>query len=85
MLEVNDARLDLDRGMVIKYLGKLYQGEQALSVMAEIGADDGVFNRINHKLFRYKTAINIGYPLMRFARNAALFAKGIGKIGNIKD
>ncbi len=84
MQEVNAARLDLDVGMVIKYLGNLYQGEDALALMAKIGTDEGLFNKINRTLFQSRAMVNLCYPPMRFARNAALAFKGIGKIRNLE-
>lgn len=84
MQGVNAARLDLDQGMVIKYLGQLYQGEEALRLMAKIGADQGLFNKINRALFQSETMVRFGYPPMRFARNVALAIKGVGKIRNLQ-
>ncbi|MES2984320.1 MAG: DCC1-like thiol-disulfide oxidoreductase family protein [Pseudomonadota bacterium] len=84
MQEVNAARLNLDTGMVIKYLGQLYQGEDALAVMAKIGADEGLFNKMNRTLFQSRTRVNLCYPPMRFARNVALAFKGVGKIRNLE-
>lgn len=84
MCEVNDAKLNLDEGMVIKYQGALYQGEDALHLMAKIGAKDMGFNRLNSVLFRSKTLTKLSYPFMRGGRNLALKLKGAGKINNLK-
>ncbi len=84
MREVNAARLNLDVGMVIKYEGNLYQGEDALALMAKIGADEGAFNKINRRLFQSRAMVNLCYPSMRFARNVALAVKGVGKIRNLE-
>lgn len=84
MQEVNTAGLDLDEGMVLKYLGKLYQGEEALSVMAKIGSEQGLFNKINRSLFQSEVMVRLCYPPMRFARNIALAIKGVGQIRNLQ-
>lgn len=81
--EVNAAGLDLDRGMVIKYRDRLYQGEEALHVMAALGADSGWFNKVNNRLFRHKALARLCYPFMRGARDVALAVKGSGKIRNL--
>lgn len=83
MREVNLAGLNLDEGMVIKYQGALYHGEAALQIMAQLGADVGVFNRLNTALFKSKTVARKSYPLMRAARDVLLKLRGVKKIGNL--
>lgn len=84
MLRINDAGLDLDKGMVIAYQGRLYQGAEALHIMAELGADANPAAFINNRLFRSKTACRIGYPPLRAARRFALMLKGKGLIRNLE-
>ena len=83
MQEVNEAGLDLDAGMVIKYQDRLYQGDEALHIMAQLGADDNLLNAINNRLFKSKGLAKLCYPSMRAARNVALKLKGVGKIRNL--
>src|SRR5262245_2189102 len=78
MLEVNQAGLDLDEGMVIKFENQLYQGEQALILMAKLGADAGAFNKVNNFLFQSAPLARLLYPAMKGARNLALKFKGVG-------
>lgn len=80
MQEVNEAGLNVDEGMVIKYQDKLYQGEEALHLMATLGADTDLFNKINNQLYKNKTIAKLSYPFMKVARNVALKFKGVGKI-----
>lgn len=82
--EVNEAGLNLDEGMVVKYNNQLYQGEAALHLMATLGADIGAFNRINNTLYRSRTLSKLSYPLMKGVRNIALKIKGAGKIDNLE-
>jgi len=81
--EVNQAGLDLDVGMVIKYRGQLYQGKEALRLMALLGAGRGWFNRLVITLYRFKFITWLSYPFMKGARNFALKLKGVGQIRNL--
>lgn len=81
--EVNDAQLNLDFGMVLKYEGKLYQGDEALVVMVNIGDEKDVFNSVNRALFRFKTLSKLCYPFMKIARDIIIFFKRVGKINNL--
>jgi predicted DCC family thiol-disulfide oxidoreductase YuxK len=83
LAEVNAARLDLDKGMAIKYGGRLYHGADALHLMALIGSEHGWLNRMNALLFKNKSVAHIAYPFMRAARNVAVAVKGSGKINNL--
>ena len=85
MQEINAAGLNLDEGMVIKYEDTLYQGRDALVLMAELGADTGSLNRLNNLLFKCKTLATISYPLMKTARRIALCCKGKGLIRNLQE
>ena len=80
MMEVNHRGLNIDEGMVIKLNDNLYHGADALHIMALIGSNSGIFNRINYLLFRSKLLSKIGYPILKFGRNAILWSKGIRKI-----
>ena len=84
MQEINQARLNLDEGMVIKYNNQLYQGEEALHLMAMIGANSGWFNRFNNALYKSKLLTKLSYPVMKIARSIALKLKGSGKIHNLR-
>jgi predicted DCC family thiol-disulfide oxidoreductase YuxK len=83
LAEVNAARLDLDKGMAIKYGGRLYHGAEALHLMALIGSEHGWLNRMNALLFSRKSVARIAYPFLRAARNLAVLLKGSGKIDNL--
>ena len=85
MIEVNNASFDLDEGMVIKYEDKLYQGVDALHLMAKLGADEGILNTINNKFYKSEILAKISYPFMKGARNLALKVKGVGKINNLNN
>lgn len=84
MQEVNQAGLNVDEGMVIKYNGQLYQGEEALHLMAKLGTKSDWFNHLNTLLYRSKILAWLSYPFMKGARNIALKLKGVGKINNLE-
>ncbi|MBI1216598.1 MAG: DUF4166 domain-containing protein [Alphaproteobacteria bacterium] len=82
--EINDRRLDLDEGMVLKYRDGYYHGEDALHMMALLGSGHGWFNKMNALLFRSKKLARLCYPAMRATRNALLRFKGVRKIRNLE-
>lgn len=81
--EVNAAKLNLDAGMVLKYQGKLYQGDEALTLMANIGDARDAYNGLNRLLFRSKTISKLCYPIMKLSRDITIAVKGAGKINNL--
>lgn len=85
MREILARRLNLDEGMVIKFLDTCYFGADALHVMALLGTGQGWFNRMNASLFRSKTLSRLLYPPMRTARNLFIRLKGIPKIDNLNN
>ena len=82
--EIADRGLDLDEGMVIIYQDSFYHGQQALKLMAELGANEDWFNRANRHLFKGEHLGAIAYPLMRAARNLLIRLKGVPKLNNLK-
>jgi predicted DCC family thiol-disulfide oxidoreductase YuxK len=81
--EINEHHLNLDKGMVIKMGGRLYQGADALHVMALIGSNAGWFNRLNAILFKSERMARFCYPALRAARNLLLRIKGVSQIRNL--
>lgn len=83
MAEINEAKLSLDDGMVLKYEDVLYQGDEALIIMAHIGDSKDLFNGMNRTLFRTRALSKLCYPFMKLGRDIALKIKGVGKINNL--
>ncbi len=83
--EVNDRRLNLDEGMVLKYQNRYYLGKDALHMMALLGSAQGWFNQINAALFRSKSLARFCYPVMRTSRNTLLRLRGVRKIRNLEN
>lgn len=82
--EINHLGFDLDKGMVIKFQNTLYHGSDALHVMALLGTNSDLFNRLNSYIFRSKFLSKLCYPLLRIARNFALRCKNVEQIKNLK-
>ena len=82
--QIREQRLDLDRGMVIKYRGHFYQGADALHLMSRLGLSKGRAGRAATLLFRSRRMARLCYPFLRAARNVLLRVKGIGPIRNLK-
>jgi predicted DCC family thiol-disulfide oxidoreductase YuxK len=85
MQEINAHGLNLDQGMVLKMGGRLYQGADALHVMALIGTSTGWFNRLNAAFFKSEKIARLCYPSMKAARNLALAIKGVPQIRNLEN
>lgn len=83
--EININKLDLDKGMVVKVGNRLYQGADALHIMALIGSEKGWFNRLNSALFQSEKMAKFCYPSMRAVRNLLLALKGVPKIDNLEN
>ena len=62
--EVRRQGLDLDEGMAVKFQGRLYHGAAAMNMLAILGSDGGVFNRLNRVLFRHPRLARILYPIL---------------------
>lgn len=78
--EIKERGLDLDEGMVINLENNFYHGADALNVMALIGSNSGIFNKINYFIFRSKFLARLFYPLFRCGRNLLLKIRNIKKI-----
>ena len=83
MDEITRMGLDIDQGMVLKMDDALYYGADAIHALALIGTRSGVFNRLNHWIFRSKGRARVFYPPLRFLRNLLLKLLARTKINNL--
>jgi predicted DCC family thiol-disulfide oxidoreductase YuxK len=81
--EITAAGLDIDQGMVLKVGPNLYYGPDAIHMLALLGSNTGIFNRLNFWLFRSKAVSRILYPLLKACRNLLLKILGKTKINNL--
>ena len=84
MNEITDGDLDIDQGMVVKHKGVLYYGSDAIHSLALMGRKEGIFNRLNHYIFRSKTRAYFLYPILRSGRNLLLKTLRKTKINNLR-
>lgn len=82
--EIGALGLDLDEGMVLKFQGNCYHGQDALHMMAMLGSGQGWFNRATALLFRSSRLAALCYPAMRGARNLLLRFRGVDLIRNLE-
>ena len=83
MQEITRQGMDIDQGMVLKVGDVLYYGSDAIHALSLMGSPSGVFNRLNHWLFRSKTRARLLYPLLRSCRNLLLKILRKTKINNL--
>ncbi len=74
--EIRRAGLNIDEGMVLKYGGKLYHGDNCVHMLALLSSPVDIANKINAWLFKSPTRASIFYPWLRRARNAVLMLLG---------
>lgn len=84
MEEITEAGLDIDQGMVLKMGGQLYYGSDAIHVLALLSSRSGLFNKLNHYVFRSHTLSHILYPALRACRNLLLKVLRKTKINNLR-
>lgn len=78
--EINQRNIDLNEGIVLKLDDVYYHGDEAMHVLALISSRSGLFNKINHAIFKSPRMSKLLYPLMRGGRNCLLKILRIDKI-----
>ena len=63
---------DLNNGFVFIIGDRIYDGAQALHVLALLSSRSSLFNRINFAIFRHRRLAFILYPVLRSLRNLLL-------------
>lgn len=74
--EMTGRGLNLDKGMVLDFDGKLYHGADAINRIALMSTGSGAFNAFTAAVFKSKTMSKTMYPVLRAARRVALCLKG---------
>ncbi len=78
--EIRQQGLSLDEGMVLKYSGTYYHGDECLHALTALSEPAGLFNNLNIWMFRNKTRARLLYPVLRGCRNLVLRFLGRKKI-----
>lgn len=77
---LRERGLDIDRGMVLSWRGRLYWGADALWMLARIDRRGTVLAAVNRIGFGSRTVSRRLYPLFTTLRTLALRATGRGRI-----
>jgi predicted DCC family thiol-disulfide oxidoreductase YuxK len=62
--EVKARGIDLDTGMAVRFNGRLYDGAEAMNLLAVLGSGGTIFNIANRVLFRHKRLARLFYPFL---------------------
>lgn len=84
VVHLQDRKLALDDGMVLIFHGRYYHGADAVHHMALLSSPQGIFNRLNARLFRSERLSRWLYPILKTLRNVLLWVLGKKKIGAAK-
>lgn len=68
--------LDPDKGMIVRFRGRLYGGADAMSLLATLTTPSSTLNRLSAWAFRSSARSRLLYPLLRAGRAAVLMAMG---------
>ena len=77
---VHSKNLSLNEGMVFKYKGRLYHGDECINLMALLSGKSNTFSRLMTWIFKSHTRARILYPFLRTCRNLTLILLGKTKI-----
>jgi predicted DCC family thiol-disulfide oxidoreductase YuxK len=69
---VEQLGLDLNRGFALFVDEKLYFGDKAIHALALMSSGSGLFNRLNHYIFRHKEISRVLYPVLVWGRSLLL-------------
>lgn len=72
---------DLDAGMAVAFGGRIYWGAEAMTVLALLGSDGTIFNRLNRLLFHRIGLARLLYPILVRGRMLTLHLLGRQRIG----
>lgn len=79
--EIKAAGMDINKGLVIRYNGKLHYAAEAMALLAKIGTNKGLLNYINATFFKYKPVAVVCYPLLKAVRKTLFVILCIPMIG----
>ena len=76
-----DAGYVIDDGMLLSLDGQVYYGADCLNRLALLSSRSGVFNRLNHAVFRVPAVSRFSYPILRTGRNMTIKLLGVSRMG----
>jgi predicted DCC family thiol-disulfide oxidoreductase YuxK len=72
--------LDLNEGMVVRWLGRTHYGHDAMTLLAKLESEQTLFNRAYRSIFRHPRLARVLYPGLVMGRKLTLRALGRGLI-----
>jgi predicted DCC family thiol-disulfide oxidoreductase YuxK len=81
--EVSAMGFDLHEGMAVRWAGRFYHGADCLHVLALLGAESSLFNRLNRWIFSHRGLSRFLYPLLVCGRKLTLRLLGRPAIQNL--
>lgn len=74
------ANIDINAGIALIKNEQVYQGAEALSLLAREHAAPGLMAGAHHRLLRFRLASRLLYPALRLLRNSYLRLVGLAPI-----
>ncbi len=71
-----DAGYDLNEGMLFVHEGTVHYGDDAVHKLALLSSEQGVFSRVNARVFSNRRVSAAVYPLLKLGRRLTLKARG---------
>jgi predicted DCC family thiol-disulfide oxidoreductase YuxK len=81
--ELSEKGFDLNEGMAVKWNGRFYYGADCLHVLALLGGEGSVFNRLNRWVFSRQRLARVLYPVLVSCRKLTLRILGRPPIENL--
>lgn len=70
--EFEKSGFDINRGMVLRFNGAQYYGDQAIHMIALLSSQSGLLSFVNRAVFSNHALAKLLYPVMVFGRNMTL-------------
>lgn len=81
--ELSERGFDLNEGMAVKWNGQFYYGADCLHVLALLGSECSIFNRLNRWIFSRRRLARVLYPVLVSCRKLTLRILGRPAIENL--
>jgi predicted DCC family thiol-disulfide oxidoreductase YuxK len=81
--ELSESGFDLNEGMAVKWNGQLYYGAECMHLLALLGTESSVFNRLNRWTFSRRRLARALYPALVRCRKITLWFLGRPAIENL--
>lgn len=72
LAELQQQGINIDNQMLLRLDDQQYAGSDALHMLALLSSQSGMFNRLNHWLFRSEYRARLSYPILAGGRRILL-------------